>query len=164
MKSIIITTLLLTPVIGESATVYKCKDEYGMTVFSQQPCGNKSEEIYVTNPQSGLGKPPSNKTAQQQLRDLQALDDRRKRTVKKRKVGGCSYIQSVTRRNMVTSRKLFKCMTKSELQRVLGPPHSRHTGSRGNADESWHYHYEDGPSIHVFFDAAGLVESWSGWR
>ncbi len=65
MKSIIITILLLTPIIGQSATVHKCKDENGRSVFSQQPCDGNTEKMNVTNKRNGLGKPPSNKTAQQ---------------------------------------------------------------------------------------------------
>jgi len=163
VKLLIIAILLLTPIIGQSVTVYKCKDENGKTVFSQQPCGDAVEEMNVTNPRGGLGKPQSNKTAQQQLRDLQKLRDKPRRTGRKKR-SRCAHIQSVTRRNMIVKRQLFKCMTKAEVRKVLGSPHSRHTGSRGNRDESWHYHYMGGASTHIFFDDDGLVKSWSGRR
>jgi len=163
MKSLKITILLLTPIIGQSATVYKCKDENGKTVFSQRPCGNAAEEMDVTNSRGGLGEPSKNKTAQQQFRDMQKLRYKPERTAKKKR-SRCGHIQSITRRNMLVSRQLFKCMTKDEVRKVLGSPHSRHTGSRGNQDESWHYHYWRGASTHIFFDADGLVRSWSGRR
>lgn len=75
----------------------------------------------------------------------------------------CSYIQSTERRNMVVKRKIFRCMTKRELNRVIDrEPDNRHFESNGG--ESWHYHYRNGDSLHVFFDNQGRVESWSGWH
>jgi hypothetical protein len=163
MKPILVIISLLICGQAPAATIYKCVSSDGKTTFSQHPCSEQAEELDVTNPRSNAGNVPAGKTALQQLQDIRKLRDKPKRT-SKQKNGGCDHLSSTRRRNMVVQDKLFKCMTKSELKKVLGSPHSVHSSSQGAADESWHYHYLGGASTHVFFDKNGLVETWSGWR
>ncbi len=89
MKSIIITILLLTPIIGQSATVHKCKDENGKTVFSQRPCGDSSEEVtFKPAPLVGSGKNAKSTDYKQANQEMDRLIDlrrmkRRLRTLKR---------------------------------------------------------------------------------
>ena len=109
----------------------------------------------------------SSRSVMDQLEALRQIsgssDGRNSTTTQTKSQNPCPKLSSTERRNLLVSKKLFKCMTQSEVERVFERgPDSVHTDSDG--ESSWHYHFQNGSSSHIFFNSESKVESWSGWN
>lgn len=172
-RGLAIAALCLAGTATQAATVFKCTDDQGHTVFSQTPCAppGEGDRLHVDDPGPGVMPPRSpmeQLEAMRQIREGGATGAGVPREQRSAPTYGgsqddCAQLSHIRRRNMVVGNEMFRCMTKSELRSVMErEPDSVHSSSSGS--ESWHYHHPDGSSTHVFFDSEGLVRSWSGWR
>ena len=161
-RFVLVICLICQVSMATAGSIYKCKDEKGQVTFSQTKCGDDAVPQELKSVPTVQG---GQKSAAEQLQEMRAIRQSGKpKTTKSTKTprkSDCPYISSTARKNKIRGDEVFKCMTKSELQSVVGRrPDSVRRGSDGN--DSWHW-YLGSNSFHAYFDGDGKLKSWSGW-
>jgi len=163
---VVISTLIIQPVLA--VKYYRCKDQRGNTVFSQDPCGpNAVEGTVKETPRAINDGASSNRNAVQQLenyrKSLKQIDNITgwKSKASPSKTEPCDNVSRMQLRNARVSRDIMKCHSEDDIRHIYGMPDSVSTWSDKSAyDTRWRYHHENEGKIYVYFKD-GLVSRWS---
>lgn len=156
LKLLMIGALLVVAGPASAATVYKCTDAGGKTIFSDRQCAADAEQVTVKDTRIGGNFSPSDEWLEVNTPnpEREAIDRRYDNALRKIQAGPCKDFSSTELRTMIIRNQVVMGMSQSDATRAWGSP-TRVNGSQHA------YHWNKGGSS-FFYIAQGCVRSVQG--